>query len=114
MLSFISSRPAALAFCMLSLLGTSHAHTVMTTLFVDGVNQGDGVCIRMNNNGSTSNFFVSPISSKDVACGRKGKALSSLFCASVIELTAKRDGRRSRRLPCVFSQILFDSNIRIP
>lgn len=64
-------KSTTLAVWMLSLLETSHAHTVMTTLFVDGVNQGDGVCIRMNKNGSTSNFFVNPVSSRDVACGRE-------------------------------------------
>jgi len=42
----------------------------MTTLFVDGVNQGDGVCIRMNNNGSTANTYIQPVTSKDIACGK--------------------------------------------
>ncbi|KAL1971376.1 hypothetical protein VTN77DRAFT_329 [Rasamsonia byssochlamydoides] len=80
MFGFTSSWSAALAVCILSLLATSQAHTVMTTLFVDGVNQGDGVCIRMNNNGSTSNFFVSPVSSKDIACGMEGEIGAARVC----------------------------------
>lgn len=62
----------------------------MTTLFVDGVNQGDGVCIRMNKNGSTSNFFVSPVSSKDVACGRE-KSTVPYFCSLNIETDKQKE-----------------------
>lgn len=42
----------------------------MTTVFVDGVNRGDGVCIRMNNDGETANTYIQPITSKDIACGK--------------------------------------------
>jgi hypothetical protein len=53
----------------LALLGTVQAHTSFTTLFVDGENQGDGVCVRMNNNPQKATYPVLPISSKDIACG---------------------------------------------
>jgi hypothetical protein len=78
MVFFPSTQSAVLAlFCF---FGTSLAHTVMSTVFVDGINQGDGVCIRMNLNGTTSNTFVSPISSKDMACGIDGEIGGSRIC----------------------------------
>lgn len=45
------------------------AHTTFTTLYVDGVNQGDGVCIRMNRNADKASDPIEPITSKNVACG---------------------------------------------
>ena len=81
MLFFPSTQSAVLAlFCF---FGTSLAHTVMSTVFVDGVNQGDGVCIRMNLNGTTSNTFVSPISSKDMACGKQSYPRTVLWVPCV-------------------------------
>jgi hypothetical protein len=65
--SFSLRLPAVLA--ILALFGTGWSHTTMSTLFVDGVNQGDGVCIRMNNNASTTNYPINPVTSKDMACG---------------------------------------------
>ena len=46
------------------------AHTVFTTLFVDGVDQGDGVSIRMNMDPANALDYVWPISSDDMACGQ--------------------------------------------
>lgn len=63
----------------LALLGTAQAHTTFSTLYVDGVNQGDGVCIRMNNNPQQATFPVSSVGSKDIACG----TLSYLYSAFV-------------------------------
>ncbi|KAN0083802.1 Glycosyl hydrolase family 61 domain containing protein [Elaphomyces granulatus] len=88
-----STQSAVLAlFCI---FGTSFAHTVMTTIFVDGVNQGDGVCIRMNMNGSTSNNFIKPITSKDMACGIDGEIGGSRVCpanaSSIITFEYRED-----------------------
>lgn len=55
---------------VLPLLGLAAAHTAFTTLYVDGDNQGDGVCVRMNRDAKTATFPIEPLSSKDVACGR--------------------------------------------
>lgn len=88
---FTSSWSAALAVCIV--LATSQAHTVMTTLFVDGVNQGDGVCIRMNSNGSTSNFFVSSVSSKDIACGKEEKSFPDSYVRYSIDKQKEWKGK---------------------
>lgn len=53
----------------LPFLSLAAAHTVFTTLYVDGENQGDGVCVRMNQDPAKVNFSVEPLSSKDIACG---------------------------------------------
>lgn len=53
---------------LVSLLPLASAHTTFTTLFVDGVNQGDGVCVRMNQNPYKASYPVNP-SSKNMACG---------------------------------------------
>ena len=59
-----------LAVLALYLLGMGQGHTAFTTLFVDGVNQGDGVCIRMNNDPERATYPVRPVTSKDIACGK--------------------------------------------
>lgn len=53
----------------LPFLNLAAAHTVFTTLYVDGENQGDGVCVRMNQDPARVNFPVEPLSSKAIACG---------------------------------------------
>ena len=53
----------------LPFLSWAAAHTVFTTLYVDGENQGDGVCVRMNNDPAKVNFPVEPLTSKAIACG---------------------------------------------
>lgn len=53
----------------LALLGSVQAHTRFTTLFVDGKNQGDGVCIRMDMNANTCNSPIAGIQSPEMACG---------------------------------------------
>ena len=59
-----SKLPANLA---LTAVGTVYANT-LTTLFVDGVNQGDGVCIRMANDAISAAAPLKP-SSMDIVCG---------------------------------------------
>ncbi|RHZ72754.1 hypothetical protein CDV55_105083 [Aspergillus turcosus] len=66
---------------VLALLTTSaHAHTTFTTLYVDGENQGDGVCVRMNRNPSNASFPIEPLSSKDIACGYDGEKAVARVC----------------------------------
>lgn len=48
------------------------AHTRFTTLFVNSQSQGDGTCIRMDMNPSTTTNFISGITSPDMACGVEG------------------------------------------
>ncbi|KAE8147113.1 glycosyl hydrolase family 61-domain-containing protein [Aspergillus avenaceus] len=56
------------------------AHTTFTTLYVDEVNQGDGVCVRMNRNSDTANFPIEPLASKNIACGIDGEKAVSRVC----------------------------------
>lgn len=53
-----------------SLASFVQAHTVFTTLYVDGVNQGDGVSVRMNMDPSHTVDFIQNITSDDMACGK--------------------------------------------
>ncbi|GFF79681.1 probable endo-beta-1,4-glucanase D [Aspergillus udagawae] len=62
------------------LTASAHAHTVFTTLYVDGENQGDGVCVRMNRNPSKASFPIEPLSSKDIACGYDGEKAVARVC----------------------------------
>ncbi len=61
----------ALALAALALLGSVQAHTRFTTLFVDGQNQGDGVCIRMDMHGETTSSPIKGLQSPEMACGKK-------------------------------------------
>ncbi|KAK4097387.1 lytic polysaccharide monooxygenase [Parathielavia hyrcaniae] len=59
----------------------STAHTVFTTLFIGDVNQGDGTCIRMSNDGSLSTHPIAGgLGSEDMACGRDGQQAVSFTC----------------------------------
>ena len=46
------------------------AHTAFTNFFVDGVDQGDGVAVRMSNNMQKATFPLSSVTSPDTACGK--------------------------------------------
>jgi hypothetical protein len=45
------------------------AHSVFTTLFVNGVDQGDGTCVRMNMTPDNCTSPVNNLASNDMACG---------------------------------------------
>ena len=47
----------------------SLAHTSFTNFYVDGVNQGDGVAVRMNTDPGKATFPINGITSPDMACG---------------------------------------------
>lgn len=53
-----------------SIVQFATAHTLFTTLFVNDVDQGDGVCIRMPANPSTATDPVEDLASNDMACGK--------------------------------------------
>ncbi|KAK4146559.1 glycoside hydrolase [Dichotomopilus funicola] len=57
------------------------AHTTFTTLFIDGVNQGDGTCIRMAKKGDVATFPIAGgLGSKDMACGLDGQDAVAFTC----------------------------------
>ncbi|KAL4986554.1 glycosyl hydrolase family 61-domain-containing protein [Aspergillus falconensis] len=68
-----------LAFGFLPLVA---GHTLMTTLYVDGENQGDGVCIRMNRDADTATYPISPLANDAMACGYDGEIASTRTCAA--------------------------------
>ncbi|KAF2103427.1 hypothetical protein NA57DRAFT_32581, partial [Rhizodiscina lignyota] len=57
-----------------------YAHTTFMNLFVDGVEQGPGVCWRMNRNASQASFPIPNIESNDMACGIDGTEGVSRVC----------------------------------
>ncbi|KAK4166077.1 glycosyl hydrolase family 61-domain-containing protein [Cladorrhinum sp. PSN259] len=58
----------------------STAHTVLTTIWVDGKNQGDGTCIRMGLNPDRTTFPIPSIDSSDMACGLDGHTPVAFTC----------------------------------
>ena len=53
--------------------GTAHfanAHTALTNFFIDGVNQGDGVAVRMSDDPPKATFPIKGVTSPDMACGK--------------------------------------------
>ncbi|KAI9375462.1 glycosyl hydrolase family 61-domain-containing protein [Aspergillus egyptiacus] len=64
----------------LTVLPLVAGHTTMTTLYVDGENQGDGVCIRMNRDPETATFPIMPLSNDAMACGYTGETASTRTC----------------------------------
>lgn len=56
-------------FSLLALAPLVAGHTLMTTLYVDGENQGDGVCIRQNDDPEKTTFPISPLANDAMACG---------------------------------------------
>ncbi|KAI9821858.1 MAG: hypothetical protein M1827_002440 [Pycnora praestabilis] len=56
------------------------AHTTFTNFFVNGADQGDGVCVRMSNIPSQATFPISSVSSPDMACGVNGETSVARVC----------------------------------
>ncbi|KAI0159621.1 lytic polysaccharide monooxygenase [Xylariaceae sp. FL1272] len=63
-----------------SFAASTSAHTVLSRLFVNGVSQGDGTCIRMPNDAGTATYPVEDIKSDDMACGIDGENPVNLTC----------------------------------
>ena len=49
---------------------TATAHTSFTTLFINGVDQGDGTCVRQPTDPETPTFPVEDLTSSDMICGK--------------------------------------------
>ncbi|KAF1984994.1 lytic polysaccharide monooxygenase [Aulographum hederae CBS 113979] len=61
-----------LALVVLAACQAVNAHTMFSTLFVDGVGQGDGKCMRVDKDGYTASYPIAGLDSNDMACGRHG------------------------------------------
>jgi len=61
------------ALLALSVSETVLAHTGLTNFYVNGKNQGDAICVRMNRGpGDHWNFPLEDLNSADMACGTSG------------------------------------------
>lgn len=55
---------------ILGLASLTTAHTVFSGISINGVNQGDGTCIRMPKDPQTASHWIEdPYASPDMACG---------------------------------------------
>jgi len=64
------------------LLPVISAHTRFTTLFINNQSQGDGTCIRMDPDPSTTTGFISGLDSPDMACGVGGSTPVNRTCTA--------------------------------
>ncbi|KAI0815821.1 family 61 glycoside hydrolase [Xylaria sp. FL0064] len=62
------------------LVATASAHTVLTTLFVDDIRQGEATCVRMPLDSSTCTSPVDGVGSNDMACGADGQKPVAFTC----------------------------------
>lgn len=53
----------------LGLAPLASAHTLFTTFFINGQNQGDGTCVRLPKDGATSTAPIYPLTGDVMACG---------------------------------------------
>ena len=74
------------------LASVASAHTLFTTLFINGKNQGDGTCIRMPQDGATANGPIEPVTGEDMACGR----LTALPILSSFQIPKANTSSRAR------------------
>ncbi|OHW91328.1 endoglucanase b [Colletotrichum incanum] len=65
-----------------ALASVATAHTLFSELYVNGDPQGDGTCIRMPREGSTSTSPVNGLTSNDMACGKDGEIAAAYTCAA--------------------------------
>ncbi|KAI9789145.1 MAG: hypothetical protein M1833_002762 [Piccolia ochrophora] len=70
----------SLIFILLCLLEAAHGHTLFTNFFVDGTNQGDGVCVREPTDRSNANNPIPNIDGQEMACGVNGKTGVARVC----------------------------------
>ncbi|KAF4450544.1 murein transglycosylase [Fusarium albosuccineum] len=64
----------------LGLASVASAHTLFTTLYIDGENQGDGTCVRQPEDASTANSPIYPVTGDVMACGRDGDKAVKFTC----------------------------------
>lgn len=55
---------------VMSLATATTAHTLFSTLFINGENQGDGTCVRMPKDGETATGPIKPVTGDAMACGK--------------------------------------------
>lgn len=67
-------------FMFLASLSLVEAHTRFTTLHINGKSQGDGVCIRQDQNPGTTTNFVPSITGPEMACGIDGTIANPTTC----------------------------------
>ncbi|OAA60760.1 endoglucanase B [Cordyceps fumosorosea ARSEF 2679] len=65
---------------VLALASAASAHTLFTTLYIDGKNQGDGTCVRMPKDGATGTAPIYPITGDAMACGYGGRDPVPFVC----------------------------------
>ncbi|KAJ3472383.1 hypothetical protein NLG97_g11034 [Lecanicillium saksenae] len=65
---------------VLAFAATATAHTLFTTLYVNGKNQGDGTCVRMPKDGATGTAPIYPITGNAMACGYGGHDPVAFVC----------------------------------
>jgi hypothetical protein len=63
-------------FVLASVLQLGSAHTGITNLYVNGINQGDSVCLRFNADTETWSNPISSLASDDMACGAGAKGVN--------------------------------------
>ncbi|KAL2208688.1 hypothetical protein CC79DRAFT_1341291 [Sarocladium strictum] len=62
------------------LAGVAEAHTLFTTLHIDGNNQGDGTCVRQPEDPGTATAPIYPLNGDNMACGRQGEKSVPFVC----------------------------------
>ncbi|KAI0541229.1 family 61 glycoside hydrolase [Xylaria digitata] len=62
------------------LVASASAHTVLTTLFVDDVRQGEGTCVRMPLDPGHCTDPVESVTSNNMACGVNGEKAVAFTC----------------------------------
>ncbi|KEY74265.1 hypothetical protein S7711_00423 [Stachybotrys chartarum IBT 7711] len=62
------------------LASVASAHTLFTTLFINGENQGDGTCVRQPREGETATAPINPITGNEMACGHDGNEPVPFIC----------------------------------
>lgn len=58
-----------LLFATLGLASAASAHTLFTTFFIDGKNQGDGTCVRQPADPESATAPIGPLTGDVMACG---------------------------------------------
>jgi hypothetical protein len=65
-MQFLNTKSALLA---LTAFQTAYAHSGFSNFYVDGADQGDAICVRMNPDPSKWTFPLEDLTSSDMACG---------------------------------------------
>lgn len=58
-----------LSFAVAVLTYLAQAHTVMTNIYIDGIDQGDGTCVRMSTDFGNASYPIEPVTNEALACG---------------------------------------------